>query len=96
MGGADIFGRSESFYSIDYGVVTHKRISSIYQSKFKAVSFKTHGDNSKRGWRFQKEVLERIALQYKNEDEIKIMSDSDENQECPAKQRCVITRTRQR
>ena len=36
MGGADIFGKSESFYSIDYGVVTHKRISGLYQSKFKA------------------------------------------------------------
>ncbi len=29
MGGADIFGKSESFYSIDYGVVTHKRISGL-------------------------------------------------------------------
>jgi hypothetical protein len=80
MDGIDIFGKPELFYSIDYGTITHKRISSLYQSKFKAVPFKTNGDNSKRGWRFQKEVLERIALQYKNEDEIKIMGDSDQNQ----------------
>jgi hypothetical protein len=45
------------------------------------MSFKTSGDNSKRGWRFQKEVLDRMALQYQNEDEIKILNDDhDQNQ----------------
>jgi hypothetical protein len=75
MDGTDIFGRSESFYSTDYGKVTHKKISSLIQSKFKAVPFKTSGVNSKRGWRFQKVVIDRIALQYANEiKEIKILS----------------------
>ena len=75
MDGTDIIGRSESFYSIDYGKVTHKRISGLIQSKFKAVPFKTSGDNSKRGWRFQKDVIDRIALQYANViKEIKILS----------------------
>ena len=75
MDGTDIIGRSESFYSIDYGIVTHKKISGLIQSKFKAVPFKTSGDNSKRGWRFQKDVIDRIALQYANEiKEIKILS----------------------
>lgn len=77
MNGIDIVGRSESFYSIDYGMVTHKKISGLIQSKFKAVPFKTGGDNSKRGWRFQKEVINRIALQYTNElTEIKILSET--------------------
>jgi len=75
MDGTDIIGRSESFYSIDYGMVTHKKISGLIQSKFKAVPFKTSGDNSKRGWRFQKDAIDRIALQYSNEiKEIKILS----------------------
>lgn len=67
MDGKDVFGKSESFYSIDYGMITHKKISGLIQSKFKAVPFKTNGDGSKRGWRFQREVLNRIALQYTNE-----------------------------
>jgi hypothetical protein len=75
MDGTDIIGRSESFYSIDFGLVTHKKISGLIQSKFKAVPFKTSGDNSKRGWRFQKDAIYRIALQYANEiKEIKILS----------------------
>ena len=75
MDGTDIIGRSESFYSIDYGMVTHKKISGLIQSKFKAVPFKTSGDNSKRGWRFQKDAIDRIVLQYSNEiKEIKILS----------------------
>ena len=75
MDGTDIIGRSESFYSIDYGKVTHKKISGLIQSKFKAVPFKTSGDNSKRGWQFQKDVIDRIALQYATKiKEIKILS----------------------
>jgi hypothetical protein len=67
MDGIDILGKSESFYSIDDGKITHRKISSLFQSKFKAVPFKTSGDNSKRGWRFQIDVIDRIALQYTNE-----------------------------
>jgi hypothetical protein len=67
MDGIDILGRSESFYSIDDGKITHRKISSLFRSKFKAVPFKTDGDNSKRGWRFQKDAIDRIALQYSNE-----------------------------
>jgi hypothetical protein len=75
MDGIDILGRSESFYSIDDGKITHRKISSLFRSKFKAVPFKTPGANSKRGWRFQKDVIDRIALQYSNEiKEIKILS----------------------
>jgi len=67
MDGIDILGKSESFYSIDYGAVTHKKISSLIQSKFKVVPFKTSGDNSKRGWQFQKEFIDRLSLHYTNE-----------------------------
>jgi hypothetical protein len=75
MDGIDILGRSESFYSIDDGKITHRKISSLFRSKFKAVPFKTDGDNSKRGWRFQKDAIDRIAMQYSNEiKEIKILN----------------------
>jgi len=67
MDGIDIVQKSESFYSIDYGVVTHKKIISLIRSKFKAIPFKTNGDNSKRGWRFQREFIDRLALHYTNE-----------------------------
>jgi hypothetical protein len=77
MDGIDIIGKSESFYSIDDGKITHRKISSLFRSKFKAVPFKTPGANSKRGWRFQQDVIDRIALQYSNEiKEIKILNGS--------------------
>jgi hypothetical protein len=75
MDGIDIIAKSESFYSIDDGKITHRKISSLFRSKFKAVPFKTDGDNSKRGWRFQKDAIDSIALQYSNEiKEIKILN----------------------
>jgi hypothetical protein len=64
MDGIDIWGKSESFYSTEYGKVTHRKISGLIQSKFKAKPFKTDGNNSRRGWRFQKEILDRITSHY--------------------------------
>jgi hypothetical protein len=78
ISGIDV--RSELLYSIEHGKISHKRITELYKSKFRAVSFKTSGNNSKRGLRFPKEVLERMALQYKSEDEIKILNSHDQNQ----------------
>jgi hypothetical protein len=73
MDGIDIWGKSESFYSTEYGKITHKKISGLIQSKFKAKPFKTDGDNSRRGWRFQKEILDRITSHYvTNQKEIMI------------------------
>jgi hypothetical protein len=67
MGGIDIWGKSEAFYSTEYSRVTHRRISGLIQSKFKAEPFKTSGDNSRRGWKFQKEILDRITSHYTND-----------------------------
>jgi len=67
MDGMDIWGKSEAFYSTEYGKVTHRRISGLIQSKFKAEPFKTSGDNSRRGWQFQREILDRITSHYTND-----------------------------
>jgi hypothetical protein len=77
MNGVNFNLYRESFYSIDFGNVTHRRITQLYKSKFKAESIKTDGNNSKRGLRFPKEVLQRTALQYNCEGEIKISDDHD-------------------
>ncbi len=69
MDGIDIWGKSESFYSSEFGKVIHRQISSLLQSKFKGKPFKTNGNNSKRGWQFDKENLDRITLQYTNNPE---------------------------
>ena len=74
--GMDI--RAGLLYSIDVGAISHKRITSLYKSKFRAVPFKTSGSDSKRGLRFSKEIVDKIGLQYKNEDEIKITHESEQ------------------
>ena len=73
--GMDI--RAELLYSIDVGAISHKRITSLYKSKFRAVPFKTSGSDSKRGLRFSREIIEKIGLQYKYEDEIKILYENE-------------------
>ncbi len=70
LNGIDIY--KESVYSTDLGKVTHKQITGLYKSKFKAEPYQTSGNDSRRGLRFRKEVLERIGMQYTSEDEIKI------------------------
>jgi hypothetical protein len=75
MDGTEIY--RESFYSIDLGKVTHKRVTKLYISKFKAEPYQTSGNDSKRGLRFKKEVLDRIGSQYKCTDEIKIISEDE-------------------
>ena len=39
MDGKEIPGKSESFYSTEYGAITHKRITGLYKSKLKAEPF---------------------------------------------------------
>ena len=39
MDGTDIMGRSESFYSIDHGIVTHKKISGANSIKIQSCAF---------------------------------------------------------
>jgi hypothetical protein len=74
-------GNLSEIYSIDLGKVTHKRVTQLYISKFKAEPYQTSGNDSRRGLRFKKEVLDRIGSQYKCTDEIKIIS-KDEKQAC--------------
>ena len=50
-------------------------------SKFGAVPYKTSGSDSKRGLRFSKEIVDKIGLQYKNEDEIKIIRENNRDAE---------------
>jgi hypothetical protein len=75
INGMDI--RADLLYSIDEGKISHKRLTSLYKSKFRAVPYKTSGSDSKRGLRFSKEIVEKIGLQYQNEDEIKILKEDE-------------------
>jgi hypothetical protein len=73
MNGRDAF-KPESFYSVDYGEISHKHITSIYKSKFKAEPFKVgSGSETKRGLNFSKEVLDRQTIYYDVPDEILIL-----------------------
>ena len=93
MDGIDIWGKSESFYSSEYGKVTHRKISGLIQSKFKAQPFKTSGDNSRRGWQFQKEILHRMTSHYANNPkEIIILNKNDQQEkEKPASDASVAS-----
>jgi hypothetical protein len=74
MNGQDCQFKPESFYTIEFGTVSHKYITSIYKSKFKAEPFKTgSGIDTKRGLRFSKEVLDRLAIHYDVPDELIIL-----------------------
>ena len=70
MDGIDILGKSESFYSTEYGKVTHKKISGLIQSKFKAQPFKTSGGNSRRGWQRQSQNTIPDPLSEPNTDQL--------------------------
>ena len=62
MNGLDCPFKQESFYTVEFGTISHKYITSIYKSKFKAEPFKAgSGNETKRGLRFSKEVLDRLC-----------------------------------
>ena len=69
---------AELLYSIDEGRISQRRLTILYKSKFGAVPYKTSGSDSKRGLRFSKDVVEKIGLQYKNVDEIKILKENEQ------------------
>jgi hypothetical protein len=74
MNGRDNTFKPDSFYSVDFGSISHKYITSIYKSKFKAEPFKVgSGNETKRGLKFSKEVLDRQAIYYDVPDEILIL-----------------------
>jgi hypothetical protein len=80
MNGQDIPYQTQSFYTVDYGAISHKAITGLYKSKFKAEPFKIgSGIETKRGLKFSKEVLDRIAIYYNVPDEIKILKGDPHN-----------------
>jgi hypothetical protein len=75
MEAVDIPNKTEAFYSPEHGAITHKKITAIYKSKFKAESFvKRDDDRTRRGLRFSKDVLDKLALYYDVPTEIKIIT----------------------
>lgn len=78
MSGQDCQFKQESFYTIEFGTISHKYITSIYKSKFKTEPFKVGSCNeTKRGLRFSKEVLDRLVIHYDVPDEIGILDQTD-------------------
>ena len=78
MNGRDNAFKPDSFYSIELGTISHKYITSIYKSKFKAEPFKVgSGSETKRGLRFSKEVLNRLVIHYGVPNEIEILDPTD-------------------
>src|SRR5438132_8763082 len=69
MDGKVIPGKSDSFHSVEYGAITHKRITLLYKSKLKAQPFRNRNG---RFLQFSKDVLEKLALCYNVPDEIAI------------------------
>ena len=75
MDGKDIPGKSESFYSTEYGAITHKRITALYKSKLKAEPFIARSETgTKRGLKFSKDVLDKLDSYYNVPDEIEIVT----------------------
>ena len=78
MDGKEIANKPQSFYTVDFGAVSHKKITETYRSKFKAKSRQTGGgEDNKRCLIFSKEVLDRIGLYYDNPDTIDILCDDN-------------------
>jgi hypothetical protein len=75
MDGKEIANKPQSFYTVDFGAVSHKKITETYRSKFKSKPCQTGGEDNKRCLIFSKEVLHRIGLYYDNPDNIEILCD---------------------
>jgi hypothetical protein len=75
MDGKEIPGKSESFYSTEYGAITHKRITGLYKSKLKAEPLIARSETgTKRGLKFSKDVLDKLDSYYNVPDEIEIVT----------------------
>jgi hypothetical protein len=76
MDGKEIANKPQSFYTVDFGAVSHKKITETYRSKFKAKpGQRGGGEDNKRCLILSKEVLDRIGLYYDNPDNIEILCD---------------------
>jgi hypothetical protein len=69
MDGKDIPGESDSFYSVEYGALTHKRITGLCKSKLKADPIRNRNG---RFLQFSKDVIEKLAPYYNVPDDINI------------------------
>ena len=78
MNGLDCPFKQESFYTVEFGNISHRYITSMYKSKFKAEQVRAgSGNETKRGLRFSKEVLDRLLIHYDVPDEIVILDQTD-------------------
>jgi hypothetical protein len=86
MDGKGIMGKPQSFYTIEFGPISHKKITETFRSKFKAKPYQTGGADNKRCLIFSKQVLDKIGIYYDNPDKIEILSsdnDDDNTQKEP-------------
>jgi hypothetical protein len=78
MNGTEIPAKPQSFYSVEYGTLSHSTISRKLKSKFKGKPTQSgRGYNNCRGFNFSKKVLDKIALAYESSDSIEIVSTDD-------------------
>ena len=78
MNGSEIPGKPQSFYSIEYGTLSHSIISRKLKTKFKGKPTQLGGGyDNRRGFNFSKKVLDKIALAYESADSIEILSAED-------------------
>jgi hypothetical protein len=79
MNGTEIPGKPQSFYSVEYGVISHSAISRRLKTKFKGKPTQSgRGYENRRGFNFSKNVLDKIALAYESPDSIEILSEEDD------------------
>jgi hypothetical protein len=87
-------GKPQSFYTIEFGPISHKKITETFRSKFKAKPYQTGGADNKRCLIFSKDVLERIAIYYDNPDKIEILPDVDDREKESKKESGIPTNNR--
>src|SRR5215469_13622393 len=63
--GSEVPFKPASFYTVDYGQLSHKFITGLYRSKFNGEPFRIgSGNETKRGLKFSKDVLDKLGKYY--------------------------------
>jgi len=63
--GSEVPFKPASFYTVEYGQLSHKFITGLYRSKFNAEPFRIgSGNETKRGLKFSKYVLDKLGKYY--------------------------------
>jgi hypothetical protein len=79
MNGTEIPAKPQSFYSVEYGTLSHSTISRKLKSKFKGKPTQSgRGYNNRRGFNFSKKILDKISLAYESANSIEILSAEDD------------------